>query len=160
MLDNIHDEVLRSGDIVKGLLELSRENEFSIKPTLLADVVERSVGLVAAQLPADVDIVRRVPGDLCVPMDPQRMQEVFLNLFLNAAQAIGNARGPSPWPPNTTWRQAGRDPDLGHRPGHQSRAPGPVFDPFFTLKEVGKGTGLGLSVVFGHRQEARRDHCR
>lgn len=150
MLDNIHHEVLRSRDIVKGLLEFSRENEFSIKPTLLADVVERSVGLVAAQLPADVDIVRRVPGDLCVPMDPQRMQEVFLNLFLNAAQAIGNA-------PGTITVAAEHDPEAlqavirisdtgrGINPEHLGR----IFDPFFTLKEVGKGTGLGLSVVFG-----------
>jgi hypothetical protein len=36
-----------------------------------------------------VDIVRRVPEDLVAPMDPQRMQEVFLNLFLNAAQPSG-----------------------------------------------------------------------
>ncbi|QLA17518.1 sensor histidine kinase [Desulfolutivibrio sulfoxidireducens] len=150
MLDNIHHEVLRSRDIVKGLLEFSRENEFSIKPTRLAEVVDRSVGLVAAQLPADVDIARRVPDDLCVPMDPQRMQEVFLNLFLNAAQAIGNT-------PGTITVSAGRDPEAGQAvirvedtgrgivPEHLGR----IFDPFFTLKEVGKGTGLGLSVVFG-----------
>ncbi len=150
MLDNIHHEVLRSRDIVKGLLEFSRENEFSMKPTRIAEVVERSVGLVAAQLPADVDIVRRVPEDLVAPMDPQRMQEVFLNLFLNAAQAIGDAAGTITVSAEAD-AEAGQavirisDTGRGIVPEHLGR----VFDPFFTLKEVGKGTGLGLSVVFG-----------
>lgn len=150
MLDNIHHEVLRSRDIVKGLLEFSRENEFSLKPTRMADLVERCVGMVASQLPADVDIARRVPDDLCVPLDPQRMQEVFLNLFLNAAQAIGDA-------PGTITVSAEADPEAGQAvirvedtgPGIPPEHLGRVFDPFFTLKEVGKGTGLGLSVVFG-----------
>ena len=150
MLDNIHHEVLRSRDIVKGLLEFSRENEFTMKPTRLADLVERCVGLVSAQLPADVDIARRVPDDLCVPLDPQRMQEVFLNLFLNAAQAIGEH-------PGTITVSAEADRESGQAvirvedtgPGIDPEHLGRVFDPFFTLKDVGKGTGLGLSVVFG-----------
>jgi len=150
MLDNIHHEVLRSRDIVKGLLEFSRENEFSLKPTRLADLVERCVGLVASQLPADVDIARRVPDDLCVPLDSQRMQEVFLNLFLNAAQAIGDRPGTITVSAEAD-REAGqaviRVQDTG--PGIDPEHLGRVFDPFFTLKEVGKGTGLGLSVVFG-----------
>jgi signal transduction histidine kinase len=150
MLDNIHHEVLRSRDIVKGLLEFSRENEFTMKPTRLVDLVERCVGLVSAQLPADVDIARRVPDDLCVPLDPQRMQEVFLNLFLNAAQAIGEH-------PGTITVSAEADRESGQAvirvedtgPGIDPEHLGRVFDPFFTLKDVGKGTGLGLSVVFG-----------
>ncbi len=150
MLDNIHHEVLRSRDIVKGLLEFSRENEFTMKPTRLGDLVERCVGMVSAQLPADVDIARRVPDDMCVPLDPQRMQEVFLNLFLNAAQAIGDHAG-------TITVSAERDEAAAHAvirvedtgPGIDPEHLGRVFDPFFTLKAVGKGTGLGLSVVFG-----------
>jgi signal transduction histidine kinase len=150
MLDNIHHEVLRSRDIVKGLLDFSRENEFSLKPARLADLVERCVGMVASQLPADVDIARRVPDDLCVPLDAQRMQEVFLNLFLNAAQAIGDR-------PGTITVSAEADTEAGQAvirvqdtgPGISPEHLGRVFDPFFTLKEVGKGTGLGLSVVFG-----------
>ncbi|KUG27174.1 integral membrane sensor signal transduction histidine kinase [hydrocarbon metagenome] len=150
MLDNIHHEVLRSRDIVKGLLEFSRENEFTMKPTRLGDLVERCVGLVSAQLPADVDIARRVPEEMCVPLDSQRMQEVFLNLFLNAAQAIGDH-------PGTITVTAERDEPAGQAvirvedtgPGIDPEHQGRIFDPFFTLKDVGKGTGLGLSVVFG-----------
>jgi len=150
MLDNIHHEVLRSRDIVKGLLEFSRENEFTMKPTRLADLVERCVGLVSAQLPADVDIARRVPDDLCAPLDAQRMQEVFLNLFLNAAQAIGDRPGTitvSAEREDQTQQVAIRVEDTG--PGINPEHLGRIFDPFFTLKDVGKGTGLGLSVVFG-----------
>lgn len=150
MLDNIHQEVIRGRDIVKGLLEFSRENDFSLTLTRLSDIVDRSVGLVASDLPPDVDITREVPDDLAAPMDGQRMQEVLINLLLNAAQAIGPA-------PGTIAIAARRDEEAGQAvisvsdtgrgipPEHLGR----VFDPFFTLKEVGKGTGLGLSVVFG-----------
>jgi len=85
-----------------------------------------------------------------VPLDSQRMQEVFLNLFLNAAQAIGDH-------PGTITVTAERDEPAGEAvirvedtgPGIDPEHQGRIFDPFFTLKDVGKGTGLGLSVVFG-----------
>jgi signal transduction histidine kinase len=150
MLGNIDQEVARARDIVKGLLEFSRAKDFERKPTVLADVVERSVRLVSSQVPAGVDIVREVPQDLILPMDAQRMQEVFLNLLINALQAIGGGlgrieitarrddeRGQAVISVNDTG--AGIDPEDIAR----------IFDPFFTTKEVGKGTGLGLSIVFG-----------
>ncbi len=149
LLDNIYHEVLRSRDIVKGLLEFSRVTDFSLKPVPLIEVVERSARLVASQLPAGVDLEMKIPPDLAVPMDVQRMQEVFLNLFINATQAMH--------PPgtitvsaekDTTAAQAViriKDTGVGIKPEHLGR----IFDPFFTLKDVGKGTGLGLSIVFG-----------
>ena len=150
LLRNIDGEVARARDIVKGLLEFSRAKDFERKPTRLAEVVERSVRLVSSQVPAGVEIVRDVPADLVAPMDAQRMQEVFINLFINALQAIREPggriavsaaadaeRGQAVITVSDTG--AGIAPeDLAH-----------IFDPFFTTKEVGKGTGLGLSIVFG-----------
>ena len=150
LLRNIDQEVARARDIVKGLLEFSRAKEFELKPTALSEVVERSVRLVSSQVPAGVELLRDVPADLVLPMDAQRLQEVFINLFINALQAIKAPEG-------RIVVSARRDPErgqavitvsdsgLGINPEDQAR----IFDPFFTTKEVGKGTGLGLSIVFG-----------
>lgn len=166
MLENIHQEVRRSRDIVKGLLEFSRETEFSLKPVALRDVVGRSVALVASEVPAGIGIDADVPGDIVLPLDVQRFQEVLLNLLINAIQAVQAAQamerdgdvpeGASPRAGAITVTaerdMAARqvvlrvaDTGIGIGPEHLGR----IFDPFFTLKEVGKGTGLGLSVAFG-----------
>lgn len=150
MLRNIHQEVLRSRDIVKGLLEFAREKDFSLVPQRLADVVERAVSLVSSEVPAGVTLSASVPPDMVVPLDAQHMQEALINLLINAIQAI-------PAPPGTITVSATRvpgrdmvalrveDTGTGIPPEHLGR----IFDPFFTLKAVGKGTGLGLSIVFG-----------
>ncbi|WP_449242973.1 ATP-binding protein [Desulfovibrio sp.] len=150
LLDNIYHEVLRSRDIVKGLLEFSRVTDFSLKPVSLDAVVERSMRLVASQLPSGLEISRDIPPELMAPMDAQRMQEVFLNLFINATQAIPDLPGRI-----TVQAEADAaanqavirvtDTGTGIAPENLGR----IFDPFYTLKEVGKGTGLGLSIVFG-----------
>jgi signal transduction histidine kinase len=150
MLTNVEGEVHRARDIVKGLLEFARVKEFSLVPTSLAEVVERSVSLTSSQIPPGVEVVRNVPEDLVLDMDSQRMQQVFLNLLLNAIQAIEN-------PPGQIRIIAKRD--LDHRQavisvedtgmGIPEKDLGRVFDPFFTTKGVGVGTGLGLSIVYG-----------
>ncbi len=147
MLDNIYQEVSRSRDIVKGLLEFARETEFCLKPMPLALVVQRAISLVSSETPTGVRIESQIPEDIRLPLDSQRFQEVLLNLLINAIQAIT--------PPGTVtvsgWRDAAagqavlqiRDTGAGIAPEHMGR----IFDPFFTLKE--SGTGLGLAVVFG-----------
>jgi len=150
LLGNIDGEVARARDIVKGLLEFSRAKDFERKPTSLAEVVERSVSLVSSQVPAGVDITRHVTEDITLPMDAQRMQEVFLNLLINALQAIPNKSGSINISAHTDKERSQAvitvtDTGTGIAPEDQAR----IFDPFFTTKEVGKGTGLGLSIVFG-----------
>jgi signal transduction histidine kinase len=117
---------------------------------LLKDVAKRSVKLISSQLPPGVDLVEEVPEDLVVPMDMQRLQEVFLNLLMNAIQAITE-------PPGQIRLAASRDEakkqavivvedtGMGIPPQEMER----IFDPFFSTKEVGVGTGLGLSIVYG-----------
>jgi len=88
MLKNIDQETLRARDVVKGLLEFSRVQEFALRTAHLSDVVKRSIRLAQSQVPADIDMVVRIPEVLMFPMDTQRMQEVFINLIINAAQSI------------------------------------------------------------------------
>jgi len=150
MLTNIEQEVDRARDIVKGLLEFSRSKEFTLKPTPLKEVVDRSIRLISSQVPAGIDIVARVPDDLVLQLDAQRMQEAFLNLFMNAVQSIENF--PGQIKVEAMMDKGGRRAiitveDTGK--GITKEDLGRIFDPFFTTKEVGAGTGLGLSIVYG-----------
>ncbi len=150
LLVNTEQEIGRARDIVRGLLEFSRVKEFSLVPTRITDIVRKARQLVSSQLPAGVEIKVDIPEDLVVPLDSQRMQQVFLNLFINAIQAI-------PGPPGQITVKATRnsanneavieviDTGIGIDQEHLQH----IFDPFFTTKEVGEGTGLGLSIVHG-----------
>ncbi len=150
LLSNIDQEINRAREIVKGLLEFSRIKEFSLVPTKLKDVVEKTRRLVGSQIPPNVDVVISVPEDIVVEMDSQRMQQVFLNLIMNAIYAIGDKKG-------TIFIRAKADrsknevivevEDTGQ--GIPEEITEKIFDPFFTTKEVGAGTGLGLSIVYG-----------
>jgi two-component system NtrC family sensor kinase len=152
MLKNIDQETLRARDVVKGLLEFSRVQKFALQLAHLSDVVKRSIRLVQSQVPADIAMVVRVPEDLMIPMDRQRMQEVFINLIINAAQSI-KGRGEIRI---TAWQENQDEViievhDSG--PGIPVELQGRLFDPFYTTKEEGQGTGLGLSVVYGIIQQ-------
>lgn len=157
MLRNIDQETLRARDVVKGLLEFSREQEFSLRPTQLAETVRRAVRLVQSQVPADIAMVVDVPEELVLPMDSQRMQEVFLNIIINAVQAIGSK--------GTIAITTGRDEKTDEAvieirdsgAGIPKEIQGRLFDPFYTTKEEGQGTGLGLSVVYGIIQKHHGD---
>jgi signal transduction histidine kinase len=150
MLTNIEQEVDRARDIVKGLLEFSRVKDFTLKPTPLKEVVQRSIRLISSQVPAGIDLVENVPEDLVLQLDAQRMQEAFLNLFMNAIQAMDNLPGHIKVEAKVDDNQ-GRAvitvEDTGK--GISKEDLGLIFDPFFTTKEVGVGTGLGLSIVYG-----------
>jgi len=149
MLGNIRQEVLRARDIVKGLLEFARAKDFSVRRVDLHDLVQKAFTLASSQVPVGVTITSRVPEGFFLDLDAARMQEVFINLVLNAGQAI-------PEPPGAITISATAD-----RESHQAVITvedtgtgipkdvlGHIFDPFFTTKDA-QGTGLGLSVVFG-----------
>ncbi len=149
MLKNIDQETLRARDIVKGLLEFSRAQDFALRPASLKEIVEKTIQLAKSQVPADVDIITDIPADLEAMLDVQRIQEVFLNLLINAVQAIEG--------PGSIHIAARADEEAGEAvievrdsgPGVPHDIQGRIFDPFYTTKEEGRGTGLGLSIVYG-----------
>jgi len=150
MLRNIEQEVQRARDIVRGLLEFSRVKEFSIMSVPLHGVIERALRLISSQIPPGIEVVRNIPEDLFVKVDSQRIQEVFLNLFMNAIDAL--ARGPGQIKVSAELERGSgmaviRVQDTGM--GIPGENLGKIFDPFFSTKEVGFGTGLGLSIAYG-----------
>ena len=150
LLNNIDQEVDRARDIVKGLLEFSREREFQQNWVNLENLVIRTTRLISSQLPAGVEIFTEIPEDLDIYADAQKLQEVLLNLLLNASQAMPNEVGRITITALKDKRAKQveilvKDSGCGIPEDHLPH----IFDPFFSTKEVGYGTGLGLSVAHG-----------
>jgi signal transduction histidine kinase len=150
LLKNIDQEVDRARDIVKGLLEFSREREFQQNWMNLENLVIRTSRLITSQLPAGVEIFTEIPEDLDIYADAQKLQEVLLNLLLNAAQAMPNGVGRITITAAKDNRAREvkilvKDTGCGIPENNLPH----IFDPFFSTKEVGYGTGLGLSVAHG-----------
>jgi len=150
-LQRIERDARRCQNIVEGLLDFAREREPKIEELDVNDLVERSVSLFANQ-PAfhNIEIVRQYGEDLpTVRADPAQMQQVFVNVIMNAADAM---HGDGMLTLDTRWDSASeyveiRFSDTGG--GISQDAIEHVFEPFFTTKGVGQGTGLGLSICHG-----------
>lgn len=139
----------RASDIVKNLLEFSREDqpgtaEFSIK-----DVLESTFKLVRNQIMVDgVKLHSEIPDELPrIAGSLRNLQQVFLNLLLNAVQAMpgGGDLNVEACQEGDMLRIDVTDTGTGILPEDLEH----IFDPFYTTKEVGQGTGLGLSVTYG-----------
>jgi PAS domain S-box-containing protein len=150
-LDRIQADVQRCSDIVKQLLEFSRQTNREIQAHDINQAVSRTLFLLENQtLFQNIKVEKNLAPDIPpVPVDIQQMNQVFMNIILNAADAMeGNGKLTL-----KTYRSAGRDrvcieiSDTG--PGIPEEVLPHIFDPFFTTKEQGKGTGLGLSLVYG-----------
>ena len=164
-LGDMREAVRRADTIVRELLELSRNTPFELAEANLNQVLERCLRLLSSQLlAARIQVVRLFEPQLpLVPLDPGKMEQVFLNLCLNAIQAM-NQGGvltlttrltsfDQEFPLSLTGQQfrpteqlvIGEVKDNG--PGISPENLARVFDPFFTTKPAGQGTGLGLPVV-------------
>ncbi|HWP35107.1 MAG TPA: ATP-binding protein, partial [Thermodesulfobacteriota bacterium] len=153
-LEMIVREATRAARIVRNLLTFARPHGGERAPGDLRALVARTLELRAHQLRKEgIEVELDLPEDLPpVYADHQQLQQVLLNLLLNAEQALtGNGAG-GPRRISIRGRRAGaalrleiEDTGPGIPAEHRSR----VFDPFFTTKPVGAGTGLGLSVSHG-----------
>jgi len=148
MLKTIDQETQRAGEIVRGLLEFSRAQTFSMKEVKLKTVVDKVMQLVASQIPAGITVEQTVPTHFTLNLDVQKMVEALLNLVINGIQAIENLPGKvtlTAAAKDNQVRISIRDTGVGIKAENLQK----VFDPFFTTKEEGSGTGLGLAVVYG-----------
>ena len=157
-LEVIRNEGMRCQRIIQNLLDFARKNRGDTMGVDLNELIEKTLTLRRYQLVIDgIELETSLSPDLPTFLaDPSRLQQVFLNLLNNAAQAIQTRGGPGRIRFATTWDEAaGRArvfvEDDG--PGIPDALQAQIFDPFFTTKEAGKGTGLGLSVCRGIVEE-------
>jgi two-component system NtrC family sensor kinase len=141
----------RCREIIRGLLDFSRPRKPDKRPAQVNAVLQECVSLVANQaLFHNIEIVKRFQGDLPpVLMDAAQIQQVFMNLIINAAEAMnggGRLTLATRWDPAESCIEV-RCADTGH--GIRAEDLERIFDPFFTTKETGHGTGLGLAISFG-----------
>jgi signal transduction histidine kinase len=144
----IMTEASRARDIVRDLLDFSRQRPFFPQTTDLNSVVRQAVGLVRLQGAMAVTIDEQYAPELPpVDVDPARMKQVFLNIINNAVQAMPSG-GVLTVRTRATADQvtvAFADTGPGIAPEHRER----IFEPFFTTKSEVNGTGLGLAVSVG-----------
>ena len=151
--NKIFQEAGRARRIVKNLLYFARENQPERTRVDLNEIVERTLALRSYELRVENILVEcDLAADLPETMaDPYQLQQVVLNLLVNAEQALLQDRGQGHVRIRT--RAAGENrialevSDDG--PGIPREIASRIFDPFFTTKPSGVGTGLGLSIVYG-----------
>lgn len=167
VLDEMDVAVKRADRVVKGLVDFSRSEELELLPRDLNAILENSLNLVRHEMMKEhVALDTRLDGSIApVAVDGNKIQQVFINLFMNAVQAM---EGGGTLTVTTAQREL-EDADFGRSltgrqrfsvgdlavvveicdtgPGIPENKLDKLFDPFFTTKPVGKGTGLGLSIT-------------
>jgi two-component system NtrC family sensor kinase len=143
----MHEQVLRANKIIRTLLDFSRQKGQQPLPINLKKVIEESLALVEHKL-KEKNIIFK--SEFNVQNNffgfPTRWQQLFINLFINAIDAIQSEGQISIHGEETSEQITIRFKDNGC--GIREKLLEKVFDPFFTTKDIGKGTGLGLSIVY------------
>jgi two-component system NtrC family sensor kinase len=150
-LEEVIRQTERCRDIVKGLLEFSRQSKANTERIDLNKILLDTLSLLAKQaLFFNIEIVRDLEPNLpAVMADKSQFQQVFMNIFVNAVQAMderGTITIASRHDRAGKWVEVAIS-DTGH--GIRPEQINHIFDPFFTTKESGQGTGLGLSIAYG-----------
>ena len=153
-LDVIIEQTNRCSKIIKGMLGFARKGVSEASSININSLLEAVVQMVKNTAKFhNVEVVLELGQDLPrITMDPNQMQQVFLNFLTNAADAMDNNGRIT-----ITTRTISEDPDkklielefTDNGPGILPDNLGKIFEPFFTTKPVGKGTGLGLPVSYG-----------
>ena len=148
-LQLIVNETNRCAAIIRQLLEFSRESGPHKRSHDLTSVIHRSVALVEHQAKFhNVAITQSIASGLpTVSCDANQMEQVFLNMLINAAEAMPDGGSIEVRANAVDGRVVMEFADTGV--GIPAEYLVKIFDPFFTSKPVGKGTGLGLSVSYG-----------
>lgn len=149
LLEKIAKQTFRASEIVNSLLNFSRTSPTAFVEVDLNRIIHETVTLVEHQLQkAGVSVAEQLNLDLpAVKGNPGKLQQVFLNLFLNARDAMagGGVLTVRSWGGDDLANVEVADTGQGIPAEHLAR----IYDPFFTTKMARKGTGLGLSVTYG-----------
>jgi signal transduction histidine kinase/CheY-like chemotaxis protein len=156
-LIRIRDEAERAARVVKNLLAFARKYKPEVSRVMINGLIERTLELRAYEMRvSNIAVVREMKSDLPLTLaDPHRLQQIFLNVIVNAEQAMKEAHGRGKLTVGTAvvdGRIQITIEDDG--PGIPAEHLAHIFEPFFTTKGVGQGTGLGLSIC----QSIVREH--
>ncbi|HEU4390963.1 MAG TPA: ATP-binding protein [Blastocatellia bacterium] len=152
ILETIAGESARCGEIVKGLLQFSRQTKPNMAPNDLNEIISQSVRLVRHKtdlMNANTELLldNRIKQVVC---DAQQIKQALVALLINACEAMppggGQLTVESRHLPDCQTAEI-RISDNGV--GMDAETKKHIFEPFFTTKEQGKGVGLGLAVVYG-----------
>ncbi len=155
-VQTIYREADRAAKIVRNLLVFAGSRRLARRAVSLPPILQKVVALRSpACRAAGIEVVRHYDQKMPrVQSDPLLIHQVFLNIMMNAEQAIAATERPGRI--EITSKQVGdrvvttvRDTGNGIPEEALSR----IFEPFYTTKEVGKGTGLGLAIAYGIVQE-------
>ncbi|KJS29747.1 MAG: histidine kinase [Desulfatitalea sp. BRH_c12] len=165
MLAKADTNVDRATRIIHHMRQFARKSDMVMQRVKINEILHSAFDIFSQQLKAHGIAVL---WELCdnlpdIEADPQRLEQVFINLLLNARDAI-----------EEKWQQAGQSSQVDHITIHSAfrekrvicricdtgigiapQVRDKIFEPFFTTKEVGKGTGLGLSISYGIVRECR-----
>lgn len=155
-VQTIYREADRAAKIVRNLLVFTGSRRLVRRPVNLNAILQRVLASRQATCRAqDIEIVRHYDDKLPrLKGDPLLLHQVFLNMVMNAEQALATAGRPGRIEITT----AAHDGDVfasvrDTGDGIPFDALSRIFEPFYTTKEVGKGTGLGLAIAYGIVQE-------
>jgi len=157
-LETILAESERAAKIVRNLLTFARKRHTTRAMVDLNQVVRETLALRSyEQRVSNISTIEALAAGLPQAFaDPHQIQQVLLNLVINAEQAMIAAHGRGTLIVRT-WHDPERDAVIlevtDDGPGVPEEVQPKIFDPFFTTKEVGKGTGLGLTVAYAIVQE-------
>lgn len=150
-IEKISIQANRCREIIRGLLDFSRQKKPIKTLTNINDMLRRCVSLVENQAQfQNIEIVRNFDDSLpMIVMDPSQIERVFLNLIINAAEAMN---GGGTLTLTTCFGMSEKNieievKDTGH--GISIENMEKIFNPFFTTKEIGHGVGLGLAISYG-----------
>ena len=153
----------RATRLVKQLLSFSQRNMAELRLLLLQDVIGEMSPMLSRMIGEDVALDLSLPGNVWpVKADPSQVEQVVVNLVLNARDAMPGGGVLAIEVANVVLDEAYASAHIEAQPGDHVRLTVSdtgvgmgqevlthIFEPFFTTKPAGKGTGLGLSIVFG-----------
>lgn len=160
-IKNIEKLVTNGSELTKQLLGFARQGRYETKETNINKFIENSTAIFG-RTKKEIQIFRNYAPDIFkVTIDRSQMEQVFLNLFVNASQAMPSGGNLYLATANVRLDKKYAKP-YSVKPGHYVKVSitdtgtgmdkatmDRIFDPFFTTKEMGHGTGLGLASVYG-----------
>ncbi|ACL06937.1 PAS/PAC sensor hybrid histidine kinase [Desulfatibacillum aliphaticivorans] len=163
-LDQIMNATDRAKEMVKQILNFSRQTGEEKKPVQLGPVIKEAVTLLKAALPSTIDVVMALKEWECIiHADATQVHQIIMNLGTNAAHAMVQSGGIlhfSMIREEVDRKTAAKIPELKSGNyiklrvqdtgcGMEPEVMKHIFDPYYTTRETGKGSGMGLAVVYG-----------